>query len=928
MKRILLFVICIAAAAAAFGQQDTNYDEFYRNQYARMYKAYTQSPQSVAAMLDLATFYQAENNPMRDLSLAMKYVCMAEKRYVEMVEDKASYKEVSKLIKKQITVSSVRQKKQKIVEAARRYVATSHSISLSEIDNLEEAFPDDANMQRNLNLRRLEQQFAQAKTQGTLSAYYAFAQKYPGTAEADTANMEISRMAASLFEHAKNDKEVDSIAEPYADNPTVARMANKKKSSLAFYKTKQRNTQEGYRQFLQQYPQSDEYVEALEALDVLLASEYARLSTPRQLADFAKSNSDSQLGEKALEKLRDHIVKTHDVAAMKLYLKEFPLDEKYNDLFRMFYQWHAAEGNGDPIRNFTAEYPDYPYPIAVASDQERANRVDNIDLNVAYQEIYFGDFDLYVKKLMGRNIAFVALQRIMQQQIAARDWKNALARMDSYSICFENYSVDEYAELHELLSAPGDRRKNLEVEVLPTYEFRNPVVADGGRSMYFTKVENGVSTICKASTAAGKNYRWLNNGPVVFDNAQNKDLRIFSLYDNGSKMLLGSGGDIWMAEKQSNDHWRVTEIPPYPVNTDYLETDAYMSPDGTGLLLASDRPNGMNFQTSGAYFHGDTAKATDIYFIPRTENGWGEPINLGLDINTHCAEGSPVLSKDLRTLYYVTDGRGGLGYGDIYCATRNNVTSWTEWTNRHNFGKETNSGFAETDLSLSEDESRLYFVSRRNGGRFGCYSVGTGSEGINSSRKVQIDISRIALGPDPVTLIMADVESQSVVNTLEIQPQEGAANLTLYADKHYVAFAQAVGCFVPGTAFSPATQTKVDLRGYTLRDLQEMATPLPLTAVAFESETDKITAISEVEIRNLAIFLKTHPSTAVELIVNVDGREDIVCYNLSRERGLAVKKLLTQNEIDPSRITISNYGNVNFKNNRHTCEFMVLFHAR
>ena len=54
--------------------------------------------------------------------------------------------------------------------------------------------------------------------------------------------------------------------------------------------------------------------------------------------------------------------------------------------------------------------------------------------------------------------------------------------------------------------------------------------------------------------------------------------------------------------------------------------------NGTGMLLASDRPNGQNLQPSGALFHGDTALATDLYFIPYTQNGWGAAVNLGVTV--------------------------------------------------------------------------------------------------------------------------------------------------------------------------------------------------------------------------------------------------------------------------------------------------------
>ena len=160
----LVLLLLASNLLIAQEQKDTNYAEYYRMQYARVYKAYAQNPDDVANLMAMAEFYSSTNNPMRNLPMAMRYVQKAEKNYVAMIDDRDRYKEVSRLIRNKITLAAVRQKKQSIIEETRVYVAGNNTLPESEINLFKEVFSSDAIIMREVERHRYMQAFDMART--------------------------------------------------------------------------------------------------------------------------------------------------------------------------------------------------------------------------------------------------------------------------------------------------------------------------------------------------------------------------------------------------------------------------------------------------------------------------------------------------------------------------------------------------------------------------------------------------------------------------------------------------------------------------------------------------------------------------------------------------------------------------------------------
>jgi len=97
-----------------------------------------------------------------------------------------------------------------------------------------------------------------------------------------------------------------------------------------------------------------------------------------------------------------------------------------------------------------------------------------------------------------------------------------------------------------------------------------------------------------------------------------------------------------------------TNAVPFYLNNDaYSVANPFLSPDGSRLYFVSDMPGGYG--------------ETDIYYCNREGNEWGQPINMGPNINTFNREKYPNMAAN-GDFYFSSDGYQGFGGLDICVA--------------------------------------------------------------------------------------------------------------------------------------------------------------------------------------------------------------------------------------------------------------------
>ncbi|MFC1766443.1 hypothetical protein ACFL6U_30735, partial [Planctomycetota bacterium] len=131
------------------------------------------------------------------------------------------------------------------------------------------------------------------------------------------------------------------------------------------------------------------------------------------------------------------------------------------------------------------------------------------------------------------------------------------------------------------------------------------------------------------------------------------------------------------------------------VNTSHGAFFTSISADGLELYFCSDRPGGS----------GDS----DVWVTIRAtkDETWGEPTNLGSQVNSSTFDGSPSLSGDGLTLYFDSLRGGGHGNGDIWVTRR--ATKSGAWGSAVNLGPPVNTSGDEGFPVISSDGLELYF---------------------------------------------------------------------------------------------------------------------------------------------------------------------------------------------------------------------------
>ena len=116
----------------------------------------------------------------------------------------------------------------------------------------------------------------------------------------------------------------------------------------------------------------------------------------------------------------------------------------------------------------------------------------------------------------------------------------------------------------------------------------------------------------------------------------------------------GAGSyDIWTSTRTAGGWSKAT---PASFNSAQRDFDPAFSADGRFVYFCSDRPGGLG---------GD-----DLYRVPVTLTGFGEPEHLGPEINSKGNEWAPMLSGDGKLLLFSSNGRGGAGRFDLFGARR------------------------------------------------------------------------------------------------------------------------------------------------------------------------------------------------------------------------------------------------------------------
>ncbi|WP_158027291.1 OmpA family protein [Labilibacter marinus] len=151
-----------------------------------------------------------------------------------------------------------------------------------------------------------------------------------------------------------------------------------------------------------------------------------------------------------------------------------------------------------------------------------------------------------------------------------------------------------------------------------------------------------------------------------------------------------------MHSKKVGGEWTYPEVLSFN-SYEYSCGHPCLSPDNKTMYFASDMPGGFG--------------GSDIYKVEITEDGFGEPVNMGAEINTEGEEMFPFAHSN-GNLYFCSNGQLTLGGLDVFIAAQKGDKYVVK-----NMGYPLNSSKDDFSFFLEEDGVNGYFASNREGGK-------------------------------------------------------------------------------------------------------------------------------------------------------------------------------------------------------------------
>ena len=471
------------------------------------------------------------------------------------------------------------------------------------------------------------------------------------------------------------------------------------------------------------------------------------------------------------------------------------------------------------------------------------------------------------------------------------------------------------ADLKQLLEAVNTK-----------HDEQDPVLYPNGRELYFVRANDSLNvggTKDKGDiwyATLGANGRWEN--PQNIGSPVNNDLKnsLLGFSPDGTIMFLNleerhPGGLISNQgigySLRNNGQWTV----PKKMSVDYYvnrskNQDGSVSKDGKTLMLSMD-----SYASRGQ---------EDIYVCFYENGKFGQPVNLGDDINTSSQEMAPYLAADNKTLYFSSNGHGGQGGRDIFVSERLDDT-WKHWSKPKNMTA-INSQGVDYYYFIDYTNEVAYYVSTQNSDGYGDIQAIDVSVPDQTPKEPAADFAPLAnITETPANTTM--IFSGKVLNANTKMPVSAAVQLKS-GDIEQNLNTGDNGIF---NTELPANLTTAELNikspGYMGSEesvkLQsggnddytfylvplEVGTTIRLSKVYFEQSKAVLIDSSFTELDRVADMLQENPNVKIELTGHTDNQGDSrLNLKLSQERVDVVKQYLVDKGIDANRIKGKGFG--------------------
>lgn len=188
----------------------------------------------------------------------------------------------------------------------------------------------------------------------------------------------------------------------------------------------------------------------------------------------------------------------------------------------------------------------------------------------------------------------------------------------------------------------------------------------------------------------------VHEGPVTFNRTGEKLLFTRNVLEKKEKAKDGLRKLMIYEADKVGDEWKKPVLLPFN-NKEFNSMHPTTGESDDVIYFTSDRPEGFG--------------GMDLYVVKRVGEEWGEPENLGEEINTSGDEAFPFYHLD-GTLYFSSNSHGSTGGLDIYMTTK----VGDSWATPENLQQPFNTESDDFGFIVDIDNRNGYFSSNRKGG--------------------------------------------------------------------------------------------------------------------------------------------------------------------------------------------------------------------
>ncbi len=302
-----------------------------------------------------------------------------------------------------------------------------------------------------------------------------------------------------------------------------------------------------------------------------------------------------------------------------------------------------------------------------------------------------------------------------------------------------------------------------------------------------------------------------------------------------------------------------------------------------------------------------TLGGNDLWIATRKSKSmpFGHAFNLGPVINTKGNEVFPFLRND-STLYFSSDGHGGMGGLDIFVSRKDSTGQWGKPVNLR---YPINSTFDDFAIVFEPDANKGYFSSNRKGGK--------GKEDIYSFIQPTVSFTLSGTVQDEQTLFgMPDIKV--LLSAAKTHPLSTITN-----DKGYYSFEKSqirkntaytvtVGAenyFTTSSDFTTeGKQFSQDFKiNFSMKRIPSR--PIVLPDILYDFGKWDLKLQFQDSLQGLVQLLRNNPKLVIELGSHTDSRGSVESNDiLSQKRALSVVNYLIMRGINPGRLVAKGYG--------------------